>query len=304
MAALFSPLDQLALYEGFFGTVPKTFSATDNEEEPGPPPPMFPVRATLPGCLTPSNNWHFEAADSSELSEVLTTCVTNTGLFTIKRIDVENSFAVSEIQLASNVPTFSPIFTYLHIDACPTPNGVVIGTVLPRGDLGTTTFYSTFLNDVGVVQGTLTRTLPGARANKQAFFCRDRGNLTQFIYHGSGENPAQTDTFVIEVSETGLPRVDEGLGDSMIVWTMTEDRETLWADNYPTQIGLPSGQNLIEVVYDGLEPVAEADGDMAGGDMAGGGANSKIRYGGIEVPIMFDTFETNDFRYWSSVQGN
>ena len=80
----------------------------------------------------------------------------------------------------------------------------------------------------------------------------------------------------------------------MSVWSKTESRSTLWADSFPTVIGttVEGTQGVIEVVYDGLEPVAEADADTF-----------SFRYGGIEVPIMFANFETNDLRYWSSTQG-
>jgi hypothetical protein len=254
----------------------------------GPPGGAFTEETELTDCRSVASNWHFGRSGSDSLDETYVACVKTNGSFAIKRVSLVN-FAVQEIVLAAGVPTTSAIFAYLHAAACPAASGTVVGAVLPRSDLGTTTFFATFLDVGGSVVGTAQTTLAGARANHQAFYCLSRDEVTTFVYHGSGQSVGQTDTFVIETSAAALTEVPDG-GTPMPIRQLTENRRTDWADDFTRRIRESTGAK-IEVVYAGLDPVAEVE----------FGAGSQVRYGGIEVPLFFDGFESGDTRYWSQV---
>jgi hypothetical protein len=140
------------------------------------------------------------------------------------------------------------------------------------------------------VVGTSQVTLPGARANHQAFTCRSRGPVATFVYHGTGQNPtATTDTFVVETGQGSLTPPPGG-GTALLVHRVTESRRTDWADAFPQEIFTPDGQK-VALDYRGLLPVAEI--------RSGTGPN--VRYGGLRVPFFFHDFESGDFRFFSSV---
>ena len=270
---------------------------------PAGPGTTYTLRASIGDCRNLDESqfgYHHWLTRLDDLREFYTSCVTEGGEFAIKRI-AASDWSVSEVVLDTNIPLTSPgFFTYLHTEACAVGNGYVIGSVLPLVGAGTTTFYATLLDSSGVVQGTSSVVLPGARQNKQVFFCRENENIATFVYHGSGEVQNETDTFIIEVTQAATTSSFEG-NDSMLVKRVTEERETSWADSFPTRIVDQSGPGVqfIGLRFEGLEPIAEVDMDFDGT-----GSASEVRYGGIVVPIMFDTMESADFRHWTSVVEN
>ena len=257
----------------------------------------FTLETTLPDCSGVSSNWHYFATASEELEELFVSCVTTGGNFVVKRVDVTD-FSVTEVVLSSGVPTSSTIFAYLQTAACPTDAGYIVANIIPRADMGSTPFFAIILDSSGAVRGTVTTTLPGARPDRQAFFCRSAGGLAQFVYHGAGEVIGETDTFSILVSDAAIMSAPLG-GDEVVTRRITEARETDLADAVPNRIIDPATGATIKVVYDGLQPVSEIDLDLDGD-----GSESEVRYGGIVVPIMFDTLETGDFRNWGTVVAN
>jgi hypothetical protein len=200
-----------------------------------------------------------------------------------------NPDVVTEIPLATSVGTSSSIFTYLHTAICPVSTGFVLGTVIPRASLGTTTFFATYLSPTGTFVGTSQATFPGARANHQAFFCRSRGELATFVYHGTGQAATtNTDTFVVEVGEESLVPTPGG-GTPLLVRSVTETRRTDSADAFADGILTPAG-GRIQIDYRGPQPVAEIQ----------NGTSNNVRYGAIEVPIFFHDFESGDLRFFAS----
>jgi hypothetical protein len=247
------------------------------------------LETTLTDCQGVSSNWHFTMDRSDDLDESYVACVKTNGNFVVKRVALD-PVAVSEIPLASGVGTTSSIFAYLHVAACPIATGTVVGTLIPRQSLGTTTFFATYLDGAGAVVGTSQVTLPGARANHQAYYCRSDGALATFVYHGTGESPTTTtDTFVVETGEASLDPPAPG-GTSLLVHRVTENRRTDWADRFVRRLATPAGAT-IELDYRGPDPVAEMQ----------SGVGSQVRYGGIAVPIFFHDFESGDLRYFAAV---
>lgn len=244
---------------------------------------------TLSDCLGVSSNWHFTMDTSDALGESYVACVKTNGNLVLKRVELDPD-QVTEIPLASGVGTTSPIFAYLHTAACPVSNGTVVGTMIPRQSLGSTTFFATYLSVAGAVVGTSQVTLPGARANHQAFSCRSRGPVATFVYHGTGQTPTTTsDTFVVEAAQGSLAPPPGG-GTPLLVRRVTESRRTDWADAFPDALYTPDGQK-VELDYRGLQPVAEIR----------AGTSANVRYGGIRVPFFFHNFESGDFRFFSGV---
>lgn len=242
----------------------------------------------LSDCLGVSSSWHFTMDRSDPLDESYVACVKTNGSLVVKRVELDPD-QVTEIPLAAGVGTTSAIFAYLHVAACPIATGTVVGTVIPRQSLGTTTFFATYLSAAGAVVGTSQVTLPGARANHQAFFCRPRGDIATFVYHGTGQNATTTtDTFVVEAGPASLAPPSGG-GTPLLVRRVTESRRTDWADAFPDTLYTPSGQK-IELDYRGLEPVAEIH----------AGTSANVRYGGIPIPIFFHNFESGDLRFFST----
>ena len=249
------------------------------------PAPQF----TLSDCQGVSSNWHFTMDRSDPLDENFVACVKTDGNLVLKRFEIDPDL-VSEIPLATGVGTTSTIFAYLHTATCPLSTGSVVGTVIPRQTLGSTTFFATYLSAAGAVVGTSQATLPGARANHQAFYCRSHGDIATFVYHGTGQTPTTTtDTFIIEAGEASLvPPV--GGGTPLLVRRVTESRRTDWADAFADTIYEPDGAK-VELDYRGPEPVAEIQ----------VGTSSNVRYGGIRVPLFFHNFESGDLRFFSAV---
>lgn len=245
------------------------------------------LQLTVDDCLGVSSSWHFTMDRSDALDESYVACVKTNGNLVVKRIELDPD-QVTEIPLVAGVGTTSAIFAYLHVAACPISTGTVVGTVIPRQSLGTTTFFATYLSAAGAVVGTSQVTLPGARANHQAFFCRPRGDIATFVYHGTGQNATTTtDTFVVEAGPASLAPPTGG-GTALLVRRVTENRRTDWADAFPDTLYTPSGQK-VELDYRGLEPVAEIR----------NGTSSNVRYGGIPIPIFFHNFESGDLRFFS-----
>lgn len=255
----------------------------------GPPDSAETAQPTLTDCQGVATNWHFSMDYSPELDETFVSCVKTNGNFVLKRVEVDPD-AVTEIPLVSGVGTTSSIFTYLDTAVCPISTGSVVGTVIARQTLGTTTFFATYLSPTGTVTGTSQVTLPGARANHQAFFCRSRGDLASFVYHGSGQTPTTTtDTFVVEVGETSLAPPPAG-GTPLLVRRVTENRRTDAADAFADELFTPAG-GRITLDYRGPQPVAEIQ----------AGTSNNVRYGAIQVPLFFHNFESGDLRFFSSV---
>ncbi len=258
----------------------------------GPAGSAWSPQLTLSDCRSVASNWHFSMDRSDALDENFVACVKTNGNLVLKRVKIDPD-AVTEIPLASGVGTSSSIFAYLHTAVCPISTGSVVGTVIPRQSLGSTTFFATYLSPTGVVAGTSQVTLPGARANHQAFFCRSHGDYASFVYHGTGQAPTTTtDTFVIEAGQASLVPPAGG-GKPLLVRRVTESRRTDWADAFANDLFTPAG-GKIQLYYRGPQPVAEVRNET-------GTSNDNVRYGGIQVPLFFHNFESGDFRFFSAV---
>jgi len=251
----------------------------------------FVLETTIPDCRGVNSNWHFAKSASSALQESYIACATTANNFVIKRVS-HLDFSVQQIVLNSGLPPSSSLFTYLHTGTCELDTGVVVGVMEPRADLGITNFHAVFLNPAGNLMGTASIQLPGARANRQAFTCVD-GRLPNpqnalFLYHGSGATAGTTDTFLIQTNVASTNLV--GVGEPMLVKSTTENRRTDWAAVFPRVVRLTDGRKIGHT-FAGLRPVAELD----------FGSPSEVRYGGVEMPLFLDNFESGDLRYWGAV---